>query len=116
MEGQTTGFIIYCAIGCIFIGMAVYAWFSKKPRPMGFWANAEMFEVTDVKKYNRAVAKLFGVFGVVFIILGLPLLAGQNSAWSILSIVGVMVESIAAMAVYSTVIEKKYRKRDRGKR
>jgi hypothetical protein len=62
------------------------------------------------------VAKLFGVFGVVFIILGLPLLAGQNSAWAILSIVGVMIESIAAMAVYSTVIEKKYRKRNTNKR
>lgn len=116
MGGRTTGFIMYCAIGCVFIGMAVYAWFSKKPRPMGFWSNAEMFEVTDVKKYNRAVAKLFGVFGVVFIILGLPLLAGQNSAWAILSIVGFMIESIAAMAVYSIAIEKKYRKKNTDKR
>lgn len=111
MEGQTIGFIMYCAIGCVFIGMAVFVWFSKKPGPMGFWANAEMFEVTDVKKYNRAVAKLFGIFGAVLIILGFPLLAGQNSAWAIFSIVGVMIESIAAMVVYSTIIEKKYRKR-----
>ena len=25
---------------------------------MGFWANAEMFEVTDVKKYNKTMGKL----------------------------------------------------------
>lgn len=79
---------------------------------MGFWANANVFEVSDVKKYNRAVAKLFGTFGIVLIVLGLPLLAGQNSAWAMLSIVGVMMESIAAMVVYTVVIEKKYRKKN----
>lgn len=104
------GFIVFCMIGGMFLCWAVYTWFSKKLKPMGFWANAEMFEVTDIKKYNRAVAKLFGTFGVVLMVLGLPLLAGQNSAWTMLSVVGVMVESIAAMVVYTIVIEKKYRK------
>ena len=46
---------------------------------------------------------------MLFRSLGIPLLAGQNSAWIILSILGVMAESIAAMAVYSLVIEKKYK-------
>ena len=59
MEGNVIGFIIWCMAGLMFLGMAVYAWFSKKPKPMGFWANAKMFEVTDVRKYNRALAKLF---------------------------------------------------------
>lgn len=111
MEDRTIAFLAYCLLGCMFLGWSVYKWFSKKPEPMGFWANAKMFEVTDVKKYNRATAKLFGVFGIVLIVLGFPLLAGQNSAWAILSVVGVMVESIAAMVVYILVIEKKYRKR-----
>ena len=44
-----------------------------------------MFEVKDRKKYNAAVGKLFSVFGIVFILLGLPLLAGQNSPWIFLS-------------------------------
>ena len=87
--------------------MAVYAWFAK--RPVGFWANAEMFEVTDVRKYNREVAGLFGAFGMIMIVLGIPILVG-DSGWIMLSIVGVMAESIAAMAFYSIVIEKKYRK------
>ena len=55
-------------------------------------ANADVFEVTDIKKYNHAVAKLFCIFGIVLIVLGIPLLA------------------IIAMVVYSLVIEKKYKK------
>ncbi len=75
-----------------------------------FWANTEVFEVSDVKKYNHAVFKLFCIFGIVFVALGFPLLAGQNSEWALLSVVGVMIESITPMAVYSIVIERKYRK------
>ena len=78
---------------------------------MGFWANAELFEVTDIKKYNRAMAKLFSTYGIFFILLGIPLLSGQNSPWIILSILGGMLETIIAMVVYTTVIEKKYRKK-----
>ena len=110
MAGRMIGFVVWCICGGMFVCMGVYAWFIKKPVPMGFWANAEMFEVVDIKGYNRAVAKLFCIFGIVFIALGLPLLAGQNSAWIVLSVAGAMAESIAAMAVYTLVIEKKYKK------
>ena len=78
---------------------------------MGFWANAKMFEVTDVRKYNAAMGKLFIGFGMIFIILGLPLLSGQNSALIILSVFGVMAEVIIMMAIYTIVIEKKYKKK-----
>ena len=87
--------------------LGIFSFVSKKP--IGFWANAEMFEVTDVKKYNAAMGKLFTSFGVGLIVLGLPLLDGQNSALIIFSILGVMAEAIAAMVVYTTVIEKKYK-------
>lgn len=106
MEGRVLGFVIWCAVGGIFLCLAGYAWFAEKP--VGFWANIKAPEVTDVRRYNRAVAKLFGCFGVVLIGLGVPLLMG--SAWILLSEVGVMAECIAAMAVYSLVIEKKYKK------
>ena len=109
MTERIVGFTIWSIVGCLFIGMGIYSLFSKIA--VGFWANAEKFEVTDRKKYNGAVAKLFSVFGFVFILLGLPLLSGQNSAWIILTVVGVMVESITAMVIYTTVIEKKYRKK-----
>ena len=103
------GFIIWAAVGLLFVGIGIYARFAQKP--VGFWANAEMFEVTDVRAYNRAVGKMFIVFGVVFVLLGLPILAGQNSPWAIISVIGVVFEIIALMAVYTTVIEGKYKKK-----
>ena len=103
--------MIWCVVGCLFLGLGLYAWFSKKARALGFWANAEMFEVTDVKKYNRAMARLFWAFGVVMIGLGIPLLGGENSAWILVSVAGLMGERIGAMVVYCLVIERKYRRR-----
>ena len=111
MENRIISFGIWCAMGFLLIALAVFAWFSKKP--MRFWANAEVFEVWDVKKYNRAISKLFGIFGIVLMLLGIPLLAEQNSAWILFSILGVMVESIIMMVVYSLGIEKKYKKQKR---
>ena len=111
MPETVLAFVIWSAIGLLFIGMGIYAFFTKKPQPMGFWANAKMFEVTDVKKYNAAMGKLFCAFGIVFIILGLPLLSGENSALMILSAFGVMGETIVTMGIYTIVIEKKYKKR-----
>ena len=78
---------------------------------MRFWANVQMFEVTDRKKYNVAVGKLFIIFGIVFILLGLPLLAGQNSPWIFLSVLGALLECIIVMIVYTVVIEERYRKK-----
>lgn len=109
MTEMTIGFIIWNIIGGLFICLGFYSFLSKKP--IGFWANAEGFEVIDRKKYNRAVSRLFCAYGIVFIILGFPLLSAQNSVWILFSVFGVMVESITAMIVYATVIEKKYRKK-----
>ena len=101
-------FVIWAIIGLIFVGLGVVAFFSKKP--MGFWANAEMFQVSDTKRYNRTMGIMRCIFGVVFALLGLPLLAGENSPYIMLSVVGVMLEVIAFMVIYVLVIEKKYRK------
>ena len=101
-------FVVWAIIGLIFVGLGVLAFFSKKP--MGFWANAEMFQVSDTKRYNRTMGIMWCIFGVVFALLGLPLLAGENSPYIMLSVVGVMLEVIAFMVIYVLVIEKKYRK------
>ena len=47
MDGRITGFIVWAVFGCMFIGLAIYVWFSKKPA--GFWANVETLEVFDIK-------------------------------------------------------------------
>lgn len=41
-----------------------------------------------------------------FVILGIPLLEGQNTPYVLLSVIGVMVETIVIMAAYSLVIVK----------
>lgn len=109
MDEQWAGFTVWCVVGMLIIGMGIYAFFSSKP--VNFWANAKIGEVKNRKKYNCAVAKLFCLYGIVFIFLGIPLLTGQDSAWIALSIIGVMIESIMAMGIYVIVIEGKYRKR-----
>ena len=106
------GFIIWALAGAAFIGWGIYCIFSKKSAAFGFWANAKMFEVEDVRGYNRALGKLWCAYGIGFILLGIPLVNyEQNSPVILLSVIGVMAETIAVMVVYITKIEKKYRKK-----
>ena len=100
-------FIILCIWGVLYICLAIYIWFSKKA--IGFWGNRKMFEVTDIRKYNHAMSKLYVAHGIVFILLGLPLLTG-HSGWILLSISGVVMETIVLIVVYSLAIRKKYKK------
>ncbi len=109
MGKERMGFIIWAVVGCIMIGMGISAFFQKEA--VGFWANIETFPVNDIKKYNHATGKLFIIYGVIFIVLGIPLLSGQNTPYILLSILGVMIETIAIMAIYSLVITKKYKKK-----
>lgn len=108
-EAMLIAFIIWIIFSGVMITFGIYSMHSKRAMPFGFWANAEVFEVNDVRAYNRAVGKLWCVFGTVFALLGLPLLAGHNSPYIIFSILGCMAEAIGAMVVYVTVIERKYR-------
>lgn len=106
------GFVIWTLVSCFFIGYSIYLMLSKREVPVGFWANVkEPPQVTDVKGYNRALGKLFCGYGIVFILLGLPMLVGQNSAWVIFTVLGASWASIALAVIYSTVILKKYQKK-----
>lgn len=103
------GFVLWALCGFFFIIFGIYTRNAKKA--VGFWANAELFPIENVKEYNRAMEKLWYIYGTIFILLGLPLLDGQNSPLIFLSVVGVMIETITVMAVYILVIEKKFRKK-----
>lgn len=106
------GFVIWTLVSCFFICYGIYLMLSKREVPVGFWANVkESPQVTDVKGYNRALGKLFCGYGIVFILLGLPMLVGQNSAWVIFTVLGASWASIALAVIYSTVILKKYQKK-----
>lgn len=82
----------------------------RAKKEFGFWANVKTLPMKDVKAYNRAVGWLFIVYGGIFVLLGLPLL-GKNSLGIIFSILGTVLESIAAMAIYTIVIQSKYEKK-----
>lgn len=106
MSGAELGFIIWAVVGLVIIGIGIKAIFSKKA--VGFWANVKTVSVKDVRGYNRATGLLFIGYGIVFILLGTPLLCGQNSPFILLSAIGVMFASIALMVIYSQVITKKF--------
>ncbi|MCI8606846.1 MAG: hypothetical protein HFG72_08545 [Hungatella sp.] len=107
MTGRIIGFIIWQAVGLFFVGNGL--WCFKAKKPSGFWANARTAPIEDVRAYNKAMGSLWCVYGIVLMILGVPFLL-ENGLWIMLSCVGVMVETIGVMAVYTLVIEKKYRK------
>ena len=107
MSGNIIGFVIWAIVGVIIISIGIIAYFSRKL--FGFWANIKPISVNDIMGYDRAVSKLFVIYGVILIILGLPLLLGQNSPFILLSVLGVMIETIAIMVVYSLFIERKYK-------
>ena len=56
------------------------------------------------------MGKLWCAFGIVFTVLGIPLLEGQDSPLILFSVMGLMWEVIVTMVVYTQIIEKKYRK------
>ena len=59
MEGRLIAFVIWVIIGVLFIVMGIYDFNSKKAKPFGFWANAEVAPIEDVKGYNRALGILW---------------------------------------------------------
>lgn len=107
------GFIIWVLCGMLFIVEGIYCINSKKEVAFGFWANAKTppIEVNNIKAYNKALGKLWCAYGFVLILLGIPLLGEQNSPLIIITLVGVILELIIVMAVYTIKIEGKYRKK-----
>ena len=111
MEERLMAFIIWAILGVFFIAMGIYDIKSKKAKPFGFWANADVAPIEDVKGYNRARGILWCVYGVLFTLIGLPLLGGQSEALLIIPILGAVFLSIGAMVAYVVGIEPKYRKK-----
>ncbi|MDD2978993.1 MAG: hypothetical protein PHN80_03380 [Hespellia sp.] len=107
MDERIIGFIAWAIIGCFIIGLGISAFFRKKA--VDFWANVKVEPMNDIRKYNYALGKLLIVYGVIFNILGIPLLSGQNSPLILLSVLGIMIETIVTMVFYTQMIAKKYR-------
>lgn len=111
MEERVIAFIVWTIIGVLFIGIGIYELNSKKAKPFGFWANAEVVSIEDVKGYNRALGILWCVYGAAFTLIGVPLLNEQSTGLIIIPVLGAMFISIVAMVVYTVGIEPRYRKK-----
>ena len=100
-------FLIWCGCFLIFLILGIFCFFSKKQ--VGFWANAHPFPVSDVRGYNRACGFLWILYSLLGILTGLPLLNPRNSALILLSVLGVLADTLLLILLYVLVIEKKYR-------
>lgn len=71
-------FFSYDAFGPLFIYLFMFGCIHMVfKKAIGFWGNKKMFEVTDIRKYNHTMSKLYVAHDIVFILPGLPLLAGH---------------------------------------
>ncbi|MCM1496324.1 MAG: hypothetical protein NC089_11075 [Bacteroides sp.] len=100
-------FIIWSLVGILFIGLGICDFHAKQV--VGFWSiipAPEIPEIEDKKHFNRAVGWMWVIFGVLMIVLGIPLLSGQNSPYVFLSVAGIIIEIIAIMIIYTRLVIK----------
>ena len=91
-------------------GIGVWALKSKKA--VGFFAGVKPPEVSDVRKYNRAVAVLWFAYAALFELLGLPFLFLKQNSAGFLCVFAVAPASIGLMIAYHCILEK-YRKKQK---
>ena len=106
---EIMGFIIWVICGLLFVGIGIYDYMSKKQ--VGFWANFDVPEVEDVIGFNKAVGRLFITYGVVFILIGIPLIPSifyKNVLLVFIPIIGTVFETIWLMVYFVMKIEKDY--------
>ena len=105
MSGAILGFSVWSLVALVMLVIAIVDLRSEKP--VGFYTGVKPPEVTDVKKYNRAVSTIWFVYFGVFELLGLPLLFyEQNSPIFIIPILGVVFLSIGIIIAYNAVLNK----------
>ena len=106
---EIMGFVIWVICGLLFVGIGIYDYRSKKQ--VGFWANFDVPEVEDVIGFNKAVGRLFITYGVVFILIGIPLIPSifyKNILLVFIPIIGTVFETIWLMVYFVMKIEKDY--------
>lgn len=106
---EIMGFVIWVICVLLFVGIGIYDYMSKKQ--VGFWANFDVPEVEDVIGFNKAVGRLFITYGVVFILIGIPLIPSifyKNVLLVFIPIIGTVFETIWLMVYFVMKIEKKY--------
>ena len=99
------GFVIWSAVFLVLLGIGIRAW--KSDKAVGFYSGIKPPEVTDVRKYNHAVAVLWFVYACLFEGLGIPFLFLRQNAVGFLWVApGVVIISIALMIIYNRILRK----------
>ena len=117
MTEMTIAYLIWLACALLFVVLGVIDLIhAGKGKPFGFYNISpppKVETLTDVTAYNRAVGKLLVTAGVVFALIGLPLLFnGDNAALIVLGgVLGSIAWVIGMVLVYELGILKKYRKK-----
>ena len=116
MSEMLIAYLIWAACGLLFVGIGLYDLLNAdKGKVFGFYnmgppPKAE--QLTDVVAYNRALGKMLIGAGIVFALLGLPLLLDGNEALMILvGILGSIGWVIGMVLVYELKIMRKYRRK-----
>ena len=102
------GFVIWSIICLLVAGVGVWTWRSKEAA--GFFTGVKPPEVTDVRKYNRAVAMLWFVYAALFELLGLPFLFLKQNSLGFMWVFAVVPLTIGLAIAYHRILEK-YRKK-----
>ena len=106
--------IFWSLISLVFVGLGI--WSRRSEKPVGFFSGVRPPAVSDVRKYNHAVARLWFGYALLFELLGLPFLfLKQHSAGFLLSVLGVPVISIGLAVVYTRILHR-YEIKKKGKK
>ena len=102
------GFAVWSSVSLLLVGIGIWAWRSEKA--VGFYTGVKPPEVTDVRKYNRSVGKLWFAYAVLFELLYVPLLIPVLHHSGILWFgLGTPVITIGLLIGYHRIL-KRYRK------
>lgn len=99
------GFVIwsFCAVLFFIVGVVDL----KSEKPVGFFTGVKPPEITDVKKYNKAVALLWFITGVIFELIGVPFLyLKQNSSAFVFMMLVTVALVIVMMVIYLSILRK----------
>lgn len=101
-------FVIWSAVCALFIGIGISC--IKSSIAVGFFTFTEPSDVKDISGYNKAVAKLWMIYAVIFEIIGIPLLYLKQNSPMILLLMPLAIIWVISLIIVYLKIESKFRK------
>ena len=102
------GFIIWSIVTVIFLGIGISC--RKSNEAVGFFTGCKPPVGEDVKRYNKAVSKLWFVSAGIYEVMGVPLLFLEQNSLLFIPIIFAVVIGLIVMMVAYLRIEAKYKK------